>query len=305
MNLLRGLAILKAKVLSRKLALSHSGDADGIVSAALYVMSNPSAEIVLAEPWDVDKGLINMVAWDFVADLPCPRKAKLRVDHHATNQPKAKLEYHEVAAPSSAAVALKALNLEDNALAQQLVALANECDTASISSADAWDLNDAVKGGSYRDKVKLAKLLAREGVSALRRSELRELIERNKSRRLATYALADKLPVSQVMVLDMEDGERYSVRGLMVELEKRGAQLTCVITPRRRGFKLHVGARGDSQYDSSQLAAKLGGGGHRWAAGALIKDKERALRTIKEFTGLNELKVLKIAEGNLIQEYVV
>jgi len=305
LNLRRALTIFVARIFSKKLGLSHGGDADGIISAALFLRANPDAYIVFAEPWEVNKGIIKLIKWDFVADLPSPKKAKVRVDHHQTNEPGADLEYHDPQAPSAASLAIKALKLESDSEAVKLVELANQCDTANISSSEAWDLNDAVKGASYGDKVKLAKLLAVKGVKTLQEPFLKPLIEKNRRRRIATYALVEKLPISEVMVMDVDNGERFSIRGLMIELEKRGAKLTCALTPRVRGYKLHVGARVDSEFDSAELASKLGGGGHKWAAGAIVDSKERAYKAIKEYLCVDKLRVFKVNASGEVEEMVV
>jgi len=113
----RLLQALKAKILGKKLALSHEEDADGIVSAALFLRKYPEAILVLGRPQEIKRdklNWINLFTWDFVADLPCPKKAKIRVDHHKTNTPCAEIEYYDPEAPCAAILALKALKLEND-----------------------------------------------------------------------------------------------------------------------------------------------------------------------------------------------
>jgi len=230
-----------------------------------------------------------------VADLPCPFRARLHVDHHRTGRPCAKREFFNPEAPSAASLAIKALELEGDEVAVKLVELANECDTASIRSQEAWDLNDAVKGASLDDRLKLAYMLAREGLDALRDDEVRGWIEVNRRRRLRAQALVDKVSIEDYVFVKLSEvDERFPVRTFMISLEERGAKLTCVITPRGRRFKIHLGSRHDSEIDCAEIASRLGGGGHRYAAGATVDDLDEALRRIKEALGLSEIKLVEL-----------
>ncbi|RLF16511.1 MAG: Fis family transcriptional regulator [Thermoprotei archaeon] len=289
---------VKAKVLFRKVGLSHGNDADGIACAALFLRRYPKGKVLLAEPWEIKPTWscwFNWIAWDFVADLPCPFRVKLHVDHHRTGRPCAKREFFDPEAPSAASLAIKALELEDDPVARRLVELANECDTASIRSQEAWDLNDAVKGGGLEDRVKLAYMLATRGLEALKDKEARRWVEVNRRRRLRAQALLDKVSIEDYLFIKLNEAdERFPVRTFMISLEERGAKLTCVITPRGRRYKIHLGSRHDSGIDCAELAYKLGGGGHRYAAGATVDNLEEALRRIKEALGLSEVKLIEL-----------
>ena len=294
----RLLEVVKARAMLRRVGLSHGNDADGIVCAALFLRRHPKGRVVLAEPWEIKPTWtcwFNWVAWDYVADLPCPFRARLHVDHHRTGRPCAKREFFNPEAPSAASLAIKALELEGDEVAVKLVELANECDTASIRSQEAWDLNDAVKGASLDDRLKLAYMLAREGLDALRDDEVRGWIEVNRRRRLRAQALVDKVSIEDYVFVKLSEvDERFPVRTFMISLEERGAKLTCVITPRGRRFKIHLGSRHDSEIDCAEIASRLGGGGHRYAAGATVDDLDEALRRIKEALGLSEIKLVEL-----------
>lgn len=288
-----------ARLSGAKLGLVHGSDADGVVCAALFLRRYPEGKVVLAEPWELRPAWrcwFNWVAWDFVADLPCPFRAKLHVDHHKTGRPCAKREFFSPGAPSAASLAIGALGLGGDAVALRLVELANECDTASIKSREAWDLNDAVKGSSPEDRVLLARLLAAEGAGALSYPAVRQWIEVNRARRQRAFELASRVRVRDYVFVKLNvDDERFPIRAFMLNLEERGAKLTCVITPRRGRFKIHLGSRYDSGVDCAELAMRVGGGGHSHAAGATVEDVDAALRRLAEALGIEKIEIEELA----------
>jgi len=289
------LSLLWAKLRSKRTCLSHSSDADGIVCAALFLRHvRGDGFVLLAEPYEIQRGSwINVFSWDYVLDLPCPPKAEVFIDHHRTNKPspRAKEVYHDPASPSAATLALKAFGLEGDSVARRLVELANECDTANIASDEAWDLNDAVKGAPRGKRVRLAKLLSEVGLEALKLPEVQKWIARNRERRERTKRLADEIPVEDCVFVELDGEEEVSPRNLMITLEKRGAKVTCVIAPRDGKYKVHLGSRDDSDVDCSKIAAKLGGGGHKHAAGATVDDLNKALRMIAKRLGLRKVRL--------------
>jgi len=286
---------LWAKLRSKKTCLSHSSDADGIVCAALFLKHvKGDGFVLLAEPYEIQRGSwVNLFKWDYVLDLPCPPKAQVFIDHHKTNKPssRAKEVYHDPTSPSAAALALRAFKLEGDPVAQKLVELANECDTANITSDEAWELNDAVKGAPRSKRAKLAQLLSKLGLEALKLPEVQGWIARNRERRERTKQLADKIPIEDGVFIELDGEEDVSPRNLMITLEKRGAKVTCVITPRDGKYKVHLGSRDDSDIDCSKIAAKLGGGGHKHAAGATVDDLNKALKVIAKKLGLRKVKL--------------
>ncbi|MEM1624865.1 MAG: DHHA1 domain-containing protein [Candidatus Nezhaarchaeales archaeon] len=302
------LSLIWAKLTGKKACLSHSSDADGIVCASLflrYVKGN--GLVILAEPSDIQRGSwINMFTWDYVLDLPCPPKARVFIDHHKTNKPSPNVEevFHDPSSPSAAALALKAFKLEGDPVASKLVELANECDTANIVSNDAWDLNDAVKGSPRRKRVKLAKLLSGLGLEALKLPEVQGWILHNKERRERTRLLAEKIPIEDNVFVELDSEEDISPRNLMITLEKRGVKVTCVITSRNGKYKIHLGSREDSGVDCSKIASKLGGGGHKYAAGATVDDLNKALKLIAKKLGLSKVK-LYIIKGSDVADVKV
>jgi len=298
----RFLQVLSAKLKGKKIGLSHVGDADGIVCGALFLRAYPDALLLLVDPWEIkDKWScwLNWFTWDYVADLPSPRKAILRVDHHKSNPPRARVEFYDPSAPSAAVLALKALHLEDDKISNALAKFATECDTAKIESPEAWDLNDAVKGSPDEERIKLARWLAQEGIQALKKPEVQQWIEVNRARRARTAALADKISVSELVFIKLPNESQISVRNLMITLERRGAKFTCVITPRGKRFKIHLGCKEDSGYDCSEIAKALGGGGHPYASGATVDDLKTALEKVRKHLGLEKLKIIEFKEEDL------
>jgi oligoribonuclease NrnB/cAMP/cGMP phosphodiesterase (DHH superfamily) len=295
------LALLWARLRSKRTCLSHSSDADGIVCAALFFKHvRGDGFVLLAEPYEIQRGgWINLFKWDYVLDLPCPPKAQVFIDHHKTSKPspRAKEAYHDPTSPSAAALALRAFKLEGDSVAQKLVELANECDTASITSDEAWDLNDAVKGAPRSKRARLAKLLSELGLEAFKLPEVQEWIARNRERRERTRQLADKIPIEDCVFIELDGDEDVSPRNLMITLEKRGVKVTCVVTSRDGKYKVHLGSREDSYVDCSKIAAKLGGGGHKHAAGATVDDLKKALKVIAKKLGLRKVK-LHVVRGS-------
>ena len=296
----RLLQALKAKILGKKLALSHEEDADGIVSAALFLRKYPEAILVLGRPQEIrrDKlNWINLFTWDFVADLPCPKKAKIRVDHHKTNTPCAEIEYYDPEAPCAAILALKALKLENDPEMVRLVELAIQTDTANIKEDDAWDLNDAVKGADYKGRLWLAQALAREGLSALKNDRVKKWIEKNRRRREKTEKIAALINVKEITLIEFEKDIDISYRGLCAILEKRGAKFMTVIVPKDGIYRHYIGASKDSTFDASIVATRLGGGGHKVAAGARVERKEKIYEELKRYLRKERLEITVIKEN--------
>ncbi|RLF17556.1 MAG: Fis family transcriptional regulator [Thermoprotei archaeon] len=295
---------LLAKIRRRPLCLSHLRDVDGIVSAALFVIKNPNSVVILANPHEVVKGWFSLFTWDFVADLPCPKKAIVRVDHHKSNPPGAVKEYYDPEAPCAALLVMKALGLEDDEKVKKLVEMAIEADTANITSDETWDLNDAIKAASYREKIRLVKGLAEKGIEVLKEEWVKKLIMKNRKKREITLKVCDLIRIEEETLVLIDKGVELSYRGLCIELERRGAKFTCVMVPLRRGkYRLYLGASKDSEYDVAELARSLGGGGHRFAAGAIARNLDEALLVIANYLRKDELNIAKITRS-LTVEYM-
>ncbi|HFC49628.1 MAG TPA: Fis family transcriptional regulator [Thermofilum sp.] len=289
-------------MLKKELGLADIGDFDGIACAALFKIKYPRGVVVFASPRDVNNSiLIRSVRWVFVGDLPCPGKVKIRADHHETNKPCAQMEFYSPDAPAAAVMAIKALGLTGNLKAEKIVACAVETDTANIKSEEARILNAATKGANYREKIKLAELLATKGIQAVNEEFVAELASKYFDVEHRTEMLAEKIPVSERVVIVFEKNIGISYRYLSILLNRRGADFTLILVPKGFfGIRAYFGARPGSSYNSAFLAKALGGGGHQYAAGAYVKAVPRSkaifkiLRLVKSELGLDMLSYIYI-----------
>ena len=302
------IASIAAALLGRRpLGLCDANDLDGIVCAALFKMKYPKGVVVLASPAEVSKSFfLRRVAWTYVADLPCPGCAEIRADHHATNPPCATREFYDPNAPAAAVLAIKALGLEGDERAERLVELAVEADTARIESREALVLSDAVKGSGYLGKLRLIKLLASKQLDeVLRDEEVKRSAELYRAVRRRTEELAERLPVEDELIVVFKRNYKLSYRYLCILMEKRGAKLTAMLVPRGlRSIRAYLGSS-TPRYDVSRIAVRLGGGGHAYAAGALVRGVTRGraltrvLTEIASYLGRDTLKVYVVSDGEV------
>ena len=299
---LRLLTIAYAKILRRPICLSDISDVDGIVSASLFKMKFPQGIVVLAGPREAAKSpILRLPTWDFVADLPCPGKVRVRADHHKTNKPCAEREYYDDKAPCAALLALRALGLEESSLAKKLVGLSIETDTANIKSSEARALDSAIKGAPYWGKLYLVERLSREGLNCLNDERVKGWMDRAEAAKRWTEYVSTLIPVERTTIVVFRKDIRIFYRYLSILLERRGAEFTSLIVPRGLfSIRIYLGAQPTSPYDASILALKYGGGGHKVAAGALIQCAfrerviRRILRDLKEYLGTSTMKYLEV-----------
>ena len=292
---------LVAKIKRKPLILSHSGDADGILSAAIALRKFGDAEVELAEPYEIQKGglfnLFDIIQWDIVADLPCPKGAKLWIDHHKTNKPCGKRYVYDPSAPCAAVLVLKALGLEDDEVARRLAEIAVQTDTASIRDEVAWKVYDAVKGSNRDGRLFLVKLFARQGLKALEQPTVQKFMVNGRNRRENSEKAALRIPEGIIPFIYIDKHGLVFARMMLWYLQLRGFKL--MFTVRRvspREWSISIG-RGDDSIDCSEIAAKLGGGGHSAAAGATVKAKSpmEVKRMVEKIIG-EELTFFKVSE---------
>lgn len=306
----RFLAAVWAKLSNRPLALCDSGDVDGITSAALFLRKYPRGIIILASPSEVYRSFwIRNMFWNFVADLPCPGKVLIRADHHRTNKPCAKVEFYDPEAPCSALMAMKALNLEEDSLANELVKVAIQTDTANITTKEAEELDLAVRFASYSEKIYIIRNLALNGLNALNDFRIRRLIDRGLKAKKRMLEIADKLTIKDIINIYSPVDLGISYRQLTIELQHRGAKMVNILLRLgRRTFRYYCGADKDSPYDCTQVATKLGGGGHKFASGAQYKvslfnpDMGLGLFTnvLKSYLNINKLDLVVLGKDGSI-----
>ncbi|ADY01801.1 MAG: Fis family transcriptional regulator [Vulcanisaeta sp.] len=305
----RFLSALWAKLSNRPLALCDSGDVDGITSAALFLRKYSNGIVVLAAPSEVNRSWwIKRLSWTFVADLPCPGKVLIRADHHRTNKPCAKVEFYDPEAPCSALMAMKALGLENDTVANGLVKVAIETDTANITSKEAENLDLAVRFASYPEKIYIVRNLAINGLQALSNAKIRNLVERGYRAKKLMLEIADKIPIKEIINIYSPIDLGISYRQLTIELQHRGAKMVNVLLRlSRRTFRYYCGADKNSPYDCTQVATKLGGGGHKYASGAQYKSPllnpgwgvEAFINVLKAYLNIDRLEVLELSRNSI------
>ncbi|AEA11654.1 transcriptional regulator, Fis family [Thermoproteus uzoniensis 768-20] len=302
---MRLLDALYAKIAGRPLALCDANDVDGIASAALFLRRHPDGVVVLAYPTDVQKGRwIKWLRWNFVADLPCPGKADLRADHHVTNKPCAAAEFYDPEAPASAVLALKALGLSGDPVAEEIAEAARQTDTANIVDDAVRDLDLAVRYAKYGEKLLVARALAEKGLKALEDPAIAALVERGRKLAAIVDALAQAIPARKTLAVYSAVKLPISYRSLAIALQKKGAVYVNIFVKLGRGrYRLYCGAERGSGYDCTKIAAAMGGGGHRYAAGAVVKapllDPDKPLRAFLELAAPDVLYVIGQCPSNI------
>jgi len=245
-----------------------------------------------------------------VADLPCPGKVLTRADHHKTNKPCAKYEFYDPDAPCAALLAQKALDLEDDEVANRLVELAIETDTANIKTKEARELDLIVRYSSLRHRERIAKKLALKGTDALQDRKFRELLSIGEKALSVINELVSKLPKSELLTIYVPKRSNISYRQLGIELQKRGVKMVNILVKLGlRTYRLYCGADRESTYDCTGIASKLGGGGHKYAAGAQFKVNilkrneglERFINALKSVLNIDNVELVIIKNVNEIE----
>mgnify|MGYP000014572279 CR=1 FL=1 len=294
-----------AKLKNLKLGLSHEDDVDGIVSASLFLRKFPNSVLILGQPSEIKDSIFcwyNWITWDFVADLPCPARVKVYADHHKTNKPKrVEVLYYNPQAPSAASLTIIALGLEGDKISEEIVKVANDADTGRYSLEESILLNDAIKGADYHGKLYIAREMSKIGLEVLKNPRINKWIEINRRRRERASLIAERIETSPILIVEFERDVDIPYRDLCLKLERKGANELCaIIVPKGRRWRIYLGASRESSYDCSLLATKLGGGGHKSAAGAMVKDKQRIYALLKDFLNTDKIKVVLVKNKNNI-----
>ncbi|WP_243675675.1 hypothetical protein [Vulcanisaeta distributa] len=143
-------------------------------------------------------------------------------------------------------MAMKALDLENDPIANSLVKVAIETDTANITSEEAERLDLAVRFASYPEKIFIIKSLAINGLQALSNSRISRLIERGYRARRLMLEIADKIPIKDVInIYSPPIDLGISYRQLTIELQHRGAKMVNILLRlSRRAFRYYCGLIG-------------------------------------------------------------
>ncbi len=315
------LRILGAKICRRPIALCDIGDVDGIVSASLFLMKYPNGVVILRAPAQVQKSRwLRRFSWDFVADLPCPpgSKVRMRADHHKTNTPCADIECYDPDAPCAALLAAKLLGLENNEKVHKLVSIAIETDTANIVSKEAKLLDLAVRYSNYSTKLKIAKYLAwRELEELFKDYDISEAIRIGLEAEAIMDSIVRTLPSREIMTIFFPKSKDFKIsyRQLSIKIQKEKNTKFVNILVRRgfRTYRLYCGADKNSEYDCTHIAKILGGGGHKFAAGAQYRSSifkplegfKRFINILKEYLRVSKIDVYIVRKGPIVEKLEV
>ncbi len=309
--------VIGAKLARRPVALCDVGDPDGVISCALFLRKYRNAVIILRAPAQVVRSRwLKMFTWDFVADLPCPPggKVKMRADHHKTNPPCAEKECYDPSAPCAAVLAAKLLELENDEHVKKIVSIAIESDTANITTEEAKLIDLAVRYSGYRTKLRLVKLLAELDVrEVLKDEKIARAVERGLEAERVMESIVSTLPNREIITLYFPKAREFKIsyRQLNIKIQKeKNAKFINILT--RRGFRtyrLYCGADKEGPYDCTQIVTKLGGGGHKFAAGAQYKAPlfrpgkglEVFINVLKEYLGTSRIELYIVKRGPVIE----
>lgn len=278
----------------------HGDDCDGICSAALVLLKFPDAKIRFLNPRSIF--MVNK-EFDLVIDLPKPKKCKVNIDHHKSNLERLKTEGRlspkdivDPDAPASALLLMKYLNLEENKKAKEIVEIAVAADTARHTE-ETLILDKIIKASlnNEKDLLRIAKILAEKGKGFLsdgwlkkKQKEIEAELSKIKS---FLKDFVDNLGVnSGFVIVDEIDAIPYhSTKDIAHMLLDRGCDAVAVLyrdASEPSKIRISIRIRRDSDIiDAETITRKLGGGGHKKAAGAITTDvKEAILILLKEFT---------------------
>lgn len=270
----------------------HSDDCDGICSAALILLKFPNAKIKFLNPrsiFKVDE------EFDLVVDLPKPKKCKVNIDHHKSNLERLKNEGSlapqdiiDPEAPAAALLLMKYLNLEKNEKAREIVEIAVAADTARHTE-ETLILDKIIKASenNEEDLLRIAKILAEKGKDFLSDEWLKE---RQKSIETELQKIKVSLENfvaslginSGFVIIDEVDAIPYhSAKDIAHILLDRGCDAVAVLyrdITEPSKIRISIRVRRDSDaLDAEKVAKKLGGGGHKKAAGATTTKIEKAV----------------------------
>ncbi len=310
--------VISAKVRGKPTALCDIGDVDGIASAAIFLRKYPDAVLVLRAPAQVQRSRwLRLFTWTFVADLPCPpgAKVRMRADHHRTNSPCAEQECYDPSAPCSAILAARLLGLENDPIVRELVDAAVQTDTANVTSEKVRKLDMVIRYSRYGTKLKIARVLAERGIDAvLALPEAQQALEKAQNAEQTINTICEKIPAEEIIILYFPKGRKLDIsyRQLNIVLQKsKNAKFVNILV--RRGFRtyrLYCGADREGPYDCTVITKQLGGGGHKFAAGAQYKSSilkpgegfTRFVSILKDYLKIEKIRVFVIDENLKVVE---
>ncbi len=271
---------------------THASDIDGITSAALIIKKFPNAKIIFTKPNEILRMTID---FDFVIDLPKPRKCRINIDHHESNYRRLVREKRltendlvDPSAPSAASLVAQYFNLNDR-VSKELVQMANKADRGDFDD-DLMILDLLIKTNiSQKNKLLwLAKKLSMLGKEIFRDKDF--LREAEKLRPLIDLANNIKDIVLgllrkgiRVAIFDATRVPYALSKVAPTIFAKKGGDVAMSYYIDPDTGKIRVSIRvGDYDFKANEFAEMFGGGGHEKAAGiTLIGEGELAVLITK------------------------
>jgi len=280
-------------------------DFDGIVCAVLlYQVENIDAKIQWAEPNEIQKGKIDILQGDILANLPYSPDCTLWFDHHVSNLPQKRINGAFEIAPSAAGVVYsyyqkkgKLDNRYDELIRQTDIIDAADLNLDQVKFPEKYPyiiLSMTIKNQDYKDIPywnKLVHLLTTTPIDrVLEDPEIKKrcdtVIKENKA--YETYLRRHTKVIRNVSITDFRslesvpNGNRFLTYSIFpeshasVKIRFRNTDHTHVLISIGRSIfnkKSHV--------NIGNLLARYGGGGHAGAGGCTLEAKT-ADKTIEQ-----------------------
>lgn len=258
---------------------SHGEDLDGIFSASLVILVHPEGlAIKYTAPYEIRA---SQESYDLVLDLPPPKGGtRILVDHHESNfslLDKVEMVFLKPRYPSTARILYEIFKEWEPALEEfsATVDLVDRIDSGNMDPYSALFTAAIRKLFSKRRKNLLRVSEDLLSNPPTRSEDLIELPSVKREILLIHRGYGSKL--DDLLSLQGGDALLVKIDGLpsylvpVVQLAAKRYRFFGTITSGSDGaFRLSLRSRDDSPLTALEVAERLGGGGHRNAAGALI-----------------------------------
>ena len=282
---------------------THASDIDGIVSASLFLLKYPEADIVFLKIGDLK--YVEEEEYDFIIDLPKTKNAKVNIDHHESNFKKLVKEKRltdkdlvDPNAPSAATLVFRYLELYDSKRAAELVKMAEKADTGNHDkNLIKLDLVIKCANGNQDKLLILAKKLAERGKKIFRdpwfKKEWKRIEPHYEAGEKLAEAIAKKARKNNIeaLIIDLKKGyPRIAFGALSHKFLRNNGKVIAVINrmeeeddlcppanknnEREKVIKISFRVSNESNFNARELAERIGGGGHIKAAGCRTKPEE-------------------------------
>ncbi len=288
----------------------HNDDIDGIACAALFLRKFPNAEIKFLS---VDEAKRTSEIFDYIADLPKSPNAKINIDHHESNLERLRKEkklspndYIDPSSPSAAHLVAEYLGLRDD-ISKQIVEMADRADRGKLNG-ELYKLDKLIKLYVRDQKMlrKLAEILASKGANfssdpvfqALWSKLERELVESEKRINKVLERLK-KSGAKYALVLQNDSIPYFMAKDIAYKFLELGGHAIAVFyrDPNTGLHRVSIRIGEKCEIVANKITEKLGGGGHRKAAGATFHDLNYAVGVIaSEFGSKGFVVIVNMGE---------